>query len=79
MHANLVQIGNSRGVRLPKAIIEAAGLQDELDLEVVDGSVVIRSACNVRAGWEDAAISCHQAQEDELDDWDSAVNDGVWR
>ena len=79
MHTNLVQIGNSRGVRLPKAIIEAAGLEDELDLEVVDGAVIIRSTRDIRAGWKEAPIACHQAHEDDLSDWDSAVNDGVWQ
>lgn len=78
MHTTLIQIGNSRGIRLPKAIIEAANLADELDLEVVDGAVVIRSANEIRAGWEQAAIACHDANEDTLADWDVATDDGVW-
>ncbi len=42
MKARLVRIGNSRGVRLPKPLIEEAGLSDEVELQVRDGSVVIR-------------------------------------
>jgi virulence-associated protein VagC len=41
MKARLVRIGNSRGVRLPKAVIEQAGLTEEVDLEVRGSTVVI--------------------------------------
>jgi hypothetical protein len=50
MHAHLVKIGNSRGVRLPKAVIEEAGLGEELDLEVHDGAVVLPNADRPRLG-----------------------------
>ena len=75
MHANLIQIGNSRGVRLSKAIIEAAGLQDSLDLEVRDGAVVIRAVRGARSGWADAAMACRDAGDDVLEDWDVAAGD----
>jgi antitoxin MazE len=78
MHANLVKIGNSRGVRLPKSVIEAAGLEDDLDLEVRDGAVIIRNAQTTRSGWAEAAADCHAAGEDDLADWDAAADDGDW-
>ena len=78
MHANLVRIGNSRGVRLPKAVIEAAGLRDDLDLEVRDGTVVIRNAETMRNAWAEAAATCHAAGEDALEDWDVTSDDGDW-
>ena len=52
--AKLVAIGNSRGVRLPKAMIEQAGLGADIELEVIDGAIVIRSHRPVRAGWAEA-------------------------
>jgi len=76
MHATLIKIGNSRGVRLSKAVIEAAGLQDSLDLEVRDGAVVIRAARSVRSGWADAALACRNAGDDALEDWDATAGDG---
>ena len=78
MHASLVRIGNSRGVRLPKNVIEAAGLQDDLDLEVRDGAVIIRNAATARSGWAEAAAACHAAGEDDLSDWDVTSDDGDW-
>jgi len=78
MHANLVKIGNSRGIRLPKSVIEAAGLKDDLDLEVHDGAVIVRNAHTTRGGWAEAAAACHAAGEDELSDWDATADDGDW-
>ncbi len=70
MHAFLVKIGNSQGVRLPKAVIEQAGLVRDLELEVVDGAVVIRSQKHLRAGWVEAARRCRELNDDQSGDWD---------
>lgn len=53
--AKLVRIGNSRGVRLPKAVIEQAGLTTDIEIAVRDNQIIIRSARNdsPRAGWEE--------------------------
>ena len=80
MLVNLVRIGNSKGVRLPKAVIEQAGLTDEIDLEVRDGKVILSPAKQPRTDWEAAAQACHEADEDNLSDWGAALNDfeGSW-
>jgi antitoxin MazE len=51
MKANLVKIGNSRGVRIPKVLIQEAGLPYEVELEVQGGTIVIRPAQQPREGW----------------------------
>jgi antitoxin MazE len=66
MKARLVRIGNSRGVRLPKAIIAQAGLTDEVELGVRDGAVVIARTSSARSGWADAARQMRQRDEDRL-------------
>jgi antitoxin MazE len=53
--ARLVNIGNSRGVRLPKPLIEAAGLVDQVDLRVRNGAIIIAASRSPRAGWAEAA------------------------
>lgn len=55
MKSRLVRIGNSRGVRLPKAIIDQVGLEEEIELRVEDRCVVITSVAPPRAGWAEAA------------------------
>ena len=57
MRSKLVPIGNSKGVRIPKAILEAVGLTDAIDLRVEDGRLVITPVRRSRApreGWERA-------------------------
>ena len=66
MKAKLIPIGNSRGVRLPKPLIKEAGLQDEVDIHVRNGTLVISSATNPRSGWEQAARLLHQRKGDRL-------------
>lgn len=60
MKARLVQIGNSRGIRLPKPLIEEAGLSDEVELRVRQGAILILPARVPRAGWTDAARKLHE-------------------
>src|SRR5437867_1439153 len=53
--AKLIRIGNSRGVRLPKAVIEQAKLGDEVELTVQGTEVVLSAATKQpRAGWDEA-------------------------
>ena len=66
MKTHLIRIGNSRGVRLPKAIIAQAGLTDEVELGVRDGAVIIARATSARSGWADAAKQMRQRDEDRL-------------
>ena len=66
MKAKLVQIGNSRGVRLPKPLIEEAELKDEVDIRVHQGSIIITSMEKARAGWAESASLMSQRGEDAL-------------
>jgi antitoxin MazE len=66
MRSKLVRIGNSRGVRLPKAVIEHAGLRDVVDIEFEDGAVIIRCGDRPRAGWAAAFARISAAGDDAL-------------
>lgn len=69
MKARLVQIGNSRGVRLPKPLIEQAGLGEDVVLAVRHGGILIVPSPNSpRAGWADAAQRMHERVDDKLVD-----------
>jgi len=68
MKARLVRIGNSRGVRLPKPLIEEAGLEDDVELVVRDGAIVIASAQRPRAGWAAAAKRLQHRDHDRFGD-----------
>jgi len=64
--ARLVRIGNARGVRLPKPLIEKAGLTDEVEIEVKGKTIVIRANERPRAGWAEAARKLQEAGGDQL-------------
>jgi antitoxin MazE len=66
MKTRLVRIGNSRGVRLPKPLIEQAGLAEEVELHLRGNTIVIAPRPVPRAGWSEAARTLHAEGGDEL-------------
>ncbi|MCU0626518.1 MAG: AbrB/MazE/SpoVT family DNA-binding domain-containing protein [Gemmatimonadaceae bacterium] len=70
MKTRLVKVGNSRGVRLPKLLLEQAGIEpgDEVDLDVTaeTGRIVITVPTSARRGWADAARLQAQRGDDCL-------------
>ena len=67
MKARLVPIGNSRGIRIPKTILEQCEMSDEVEL-AVDGRHIILSPTRQqpREGWREAAERMAAAGDDEL-------------
>jgi antitoxin MazE len=55
VRAKLVKIGNSRGIRLAKPLLEIAGLTDDVEIEAAPGVLTIRPSTHPRAGWAQAA------------------------
>lgn len=66
MKSRIVQIGNSKGVRLPKPLLAEAGLSEEVEIRARDGAIIISRALSVRAGWGDAARRAHERGDDRL-------------
>jgi len=64
--ARIVAIGNSQGVRIPKPLLEQAGLTGEVELHAEDGRIVIAAARRPRSGWAEAAAILHARGEDGL-------------
>lgn len=50
--ARVVRIGNSRGVRIPKFLLEQTGIGDEVVLEAEGDHIIIRPSRRRREGWE---------------------------
>ena len=68
MKTRLVRIGNSRGLRLPKPLIEEAGLKDDVEITLRNGALVITSAEHPRAGWEAAVQLLLERRENYMID-----------
>lgn len=61
----IVQIGNSRGVRIPKALLTKYDLQDEVILEELADGILIHSKNRSKLSWEET----YKAIEQEKEDW----------
>ena len=66
MRAKIVRIGNSQGIRIPKGLLEQCRLGKDVELEVEDGQLVIRSAREPRQGWEKLFAGMTEAGDDVL-------------
>ena len=64
--ARIVSIGNSKGVRIPKSLLESAGLAGEVELHAENGRIVMAAARRARVGWAEAAAQLHDRGEDGL-------------
>ena len=51
MKANIVKIGNSQGIRIPKPILEQCGFKDEVNIEVKDKKIIISVFNKPRHNW----------------------------
>ena len=81
MKSRLIRIGNSRGVRLPKPLIEEAGLQEEVEVQIRGNALVITSPNRPRAGWAEAARQMRERGDDRLLDEPTSTqfDDQEWR
>ena len=62
----IVQIGNSRGIRVPKVLLDHARLPEDVELQAEHGRLIVRAARGARAGWADAAKAMHARGDDQL-------------
>ena len=80
MRTKLVPIGNSKGIRLPRAVIEQCSLGDEIELVVKKDHLIIKSAKKPREGWEEAFKQMHENGDDQiLDEADAHAETEVVR
>ena len=66
MRANIINIGNSKGVILPSSVLKELNLslKSSVQISAENGSMVIKPA--PRQGWEEAAKEMHVSGDDEL-------------
>ena len=66
MRAELVRIGNSRGIRIPKPLIEQCKLGKVVELRVENDCIVISPERRPREGWDEAFRAAGSSVNDEL-------------
>lgn len=76
MLVSVVPIGNSKGIRLPKAIIEQLNVSDTLDLEVNNQQIILTPIqTKTREGWIESFQQMNQDKDDTLLIDDSIQNE----
>jgi antitoxin MazE len=66
VRSKVVKIGNSRGIRIPRALLEQAGLSDDVEMTIEGDKLIIHSAHNSRRGWEAHFKSMAAQGDDQL-------------
>jgi len=66
MKASIITIGNSRGLRLPKPILEQCGFENEVEIEVRNNELIIRRARQPRHDWEESFKAMAEKGDDLL-------------
>lgn len=73
MRASIVPIGNSKGIRIPKILLQECHIGKEVDLEVKGESIVVKPVkSQPRKGWEQAFKKMHDDRDDHL-----LINDSI--
>ena len=73
MKSRIVKIGNSRGVRIPKPLIEETGLGEEVEIQVEGNRLIIAPAGRPRADWATSFRRMARMGDDALIDGDLQV------
>lgn len=77
MQAKLIEIGNSKGLRIPKNLISKYHLQEKLILEEkADGILIQADVPKGKLSWEDTFKEMGKTKEDWCE-WDTTVADGI--
>jgi antitoxin MazE len=66
MRIELVRIGNSRGIRIPKPLIEQCGFGDTVELHVEQDRLIIAPERPARQGWKEAFAAAGSSAHDPL-------------
>lgn len=66
MQMDIIKIGNSKGIRLPLAVLKQCGIESIVELEVKDNCIIIKPVKNPREGWAEAFSQMHQNNDDVL-------------
>ena len=77
---NIIPIGNSKGIRIPKALLEQCGFGESIEIEVKGKQILLSTPVRRRDGWEKAFKAMAVRQDDALlRTPPTAFDDGEWQ
>jgi len=66
MEVSVIKIGNSKGIRFSKTIIERYNIRDTVEMILDKGHIIIKPHSRPRKGWDKAFIEMHANGDDKL-------------
>lgn len=66
MEIAVINIGNSKGIRLSKTILEKYHITDRVEIILEDDQIILKPKTKPRQGWEEAFKEMHEQGEDTL-------------
>jgi len=66
MEVSVIRIGNSRGIRLSKSLLERYNIMDTVELELRKGHINIKPLSQLRKGWDKAFMEMNANGDDRL-------------
>jgi antitoxin MazE len=66
MNVSVIPIGNSKGIRLGKALLEKYNIKDAVELILEKGYIIIKPISSPRKGWDKAFKKMHENGDDRL-------------
>ena len=81
MHTDIIKIGNSRGIRIPAYILKECNIDNEVDIQVNEGKIILAPVKAARVGWNKKFKEMHENNEDCLlinEDVDIELEDWKW-
>lgn len=65
MDISIVSIGNSKGIRLSKTLLEKYNFKDKVELILEKGYIILKPKAEPRKGWEKAFKKMHESGDDK--------------
>ena len=66
MEVSIIKIGNSKGLRLSKSILDRYNIKDKVELILEKGQIVLKPVEDPRRGWDKAFKKMHENGDDQL-------------
>ncbi len=72
----LVRIGNSKGIRIPKSILQKYGFSDSIQIEEKENGIMLHSSNVSKLSWEDT-YKAMRSEDEDWSDFDNTLQDGL--
>ncbi len=66
MQVSVIQVGNSKGIRLSKTLLDKYQITDKVELVLEDDYIVLKPVAEPRKNWEEAFAEMHRNGDDKL-------------